>query len=128
MCFSLRAVARGYKRQVFVQVEYDFFIMAEHFSWSAFKAFLLCNVLEIFVVIEICRIEGILFLFERVADYLTEADAGYIRDVVESCLVLKLWGLSDGPDESVLGNSLMNLLYAFSHLISCGTDVRLKSN
>ena len=69
-----------------------------------------------------------MFLFERVADYLTEADAGYIRDVVESCLVLKLWGLSDGPDESVLGNSLMNLLYAFSHLISCGTDVRLKSN
>ncbi|VDD93933.1 unnamed protein product [Enterobius vermicularis] len=71
------------------------------------------------------KIEGILFLFERVADYLTEADAGYIRDVVESCLVLKLWGLSDGPDESVLGNSLMNLLYAFSHLISCGTDAEV---
>lgn len=65
-----------------------------------------------------CRTEAVLYLFERMSDYMTEEDSQVINDILEQCLSIQTWATKKGPDESRLGNTLMSMLYSLSHLVT----------
>uniref|UniRef100_A0A915PS32 Exportin-1/Importin-beta-like domain-containing protein n=1 Tax=Setaria digitata TaxID=48799 RepID=A0A915PS32_9BILA len=72
---------------------------------------------------DICKVEAILYLLERIADYMTENDAATINRILEHCVSLLSWHLTDEIyGASQLGKSLMNLFYSLSHLICTGSE------
>ncbi|KAK5974384.1 Xpo1 domain-containing protein [Trichostrongylus colubriformis] len=64
---------------------------------------------------DVCRTECIMFLWETVADYLSEADYPEICGNLELCT--RLSSISEGPDADRLANTTMRLLHALSHLV-----------
>ncbi|KAJ1370739.1 hypothetical protein KIN20_032539 [Parelaphostrongylus tenuis] len=64
---------------------------------------------------DLCRTECIMYLWETVADYLSESDYLEIYDNLKLCMQLS--GLGEGTDEDRLANTVMKHLYALSHLI-----------
>uniref|UniRef100_A0A1I7VNS2 Xpo1 domain-containing protein n=1 Tax=Loa loa TaxID=7209 RepID=A0A1I7VNS2_LOALO len=71
----------------------------------------------------ICKLEAVFYLLERIADYMTESDATVIAQIVEYCTSLLSWHLTDDIyGASQLGKSLMNLFYSLSHLICTGAE------
>ncbi|CAG9539492.1 unnamed protein product, partial [Cercopithifilaria johnstoni] len=72
---------------------------------------------------DICKVEAIFYLLERIADYMTENDSVTISQILEHCTSLLSWHLTDGIyGASQLGKSLMNLFYSLSHLICAGAE------
>ncbi|KAM3728796.1 Importin-13 [Dirofilaria immitis] len=72
---------------------------------------------------DICKVEVIFYLLERIADYMTENDAITISQILEYSASLLSWHLTDNIyGASQLGKSLMNLFYSLSHLICTGTE------
>ncbi|CAJ0598113.1 unnamed protein product [Cylicocyclus nassatus] len=64
---------------------------------------------------DLCRIEAIMYLWENVADYLSEADYAEICFNLELCT--RLSGIGEGVDADRLANTIMRHLHALSHLI-----------
>ncbi|KJH48820.1 HEAT repeat protein [Dictyocaulus viviparus] len=64
---------------------------------------------------DLCRTECIMFLWETVADYLSEADYTEICNNLNLCTQLSHIG--EGVDEDRLANTTMRHLHALSHLI-----------
>ncbi|VDK84097.1 unnamed protein product [Litomosoides sigmodontis] len=72
---------------------------------------------------DICKVEAVLYLLERIADYMTENDSVIISQILEHCSSVLSWHLTDGIyGASQLGKSLMNLFYSLSHLICTGAE------
>ncbi|VDM59973.1 unnamed protein product [Angiostrongylus costaricensis] len=70
---------------------------------------------------DLCRTECIMFLWETVADYLSESDYLEIYDNLKLCMQLS--NIGEGADEDRLANTVMRHLYALSHLIQEHDDV-----
>ncbi|VDN01446.1 unnamed protein product [Thelazia callipaeda] len=69
------------------------------------------------------EIESVLYLFERIADYMTENDDITINEILKHSAILLSWQISDDIyAASQLGKSLMNLFYSLSHLICTGNE------
>uniref|UniRef100_A0A1I8EDE0 Xpo1 domain-containing protein n=1 Tax=Wuchereria bancrofti TaxID=6293 RepID=A0A1I8EDE0_WUCBA len=72
---------------------------------------------------DICKVEAVFYLLERIADYMTENDAITITQILRHSTSLLSWHLTDDIyGASQLGKSLMNLFYSLSHLICTGAD------
>ncbi|VBB28316.1 unnamed protein product, partial [Acanthocheilonema viteae] len=72
---------------------------------------------------DICKVEVVFYLLERIADYMTENDTVIINQILEQCTSLLSWHLTDSIyGASQLGKSLMNLFYSLSHLICTGAE------
>ncbi|EYB86830.1 hypothetical protein Y032_0272g926 [Ancylostoma ceylanicum] len=63
----------------------------------------------------LCRIECVVFLWENVADYLSEEDYTEICQNLELCT--RLSGIGEGTDADRLANTVMRHLHALSHLV-----------
>uniref|UniRef100_A0A0K0DC28 Xpo1 domain-containing protein n=1 Tax=Angiostrongylus cantonensis TaxID=6313 RepID=A0A0K0DC28_ANGCA len=70
---------------------------------------------------DLCRTECIMFLWETVADYLSESDYLEIYDNLKLCMQLS--NIGEGADEDRLANTVMRHLYALSHLIQEHDDL-----
>ncbi|MFH4980395.1 hypothetical protein AB6A40_007104 [Gnathostoma spinigerum] len=75
----------------------------------------------------ICRIEVILSLLDRMADYLTSSEMDCVNMTLELCSNIQSWGVHRQPDFLRLGVALTKLIYSLSYLIVTSDDaVRLE--